>query len=153
MKLSDLLREEQILLGFQARDKEEAITRLVDALVACARLPRERREAALDALRARERLASTGLENGVAFPHAGVDGLREPAAALAVSPRGVPFESADGRPARLIVLVTIPRPSGRTHPRVLAAAAKLLSLEAFRAALLGARTPGEALQAVRAHEG
>ncbi|HXG60713.1 MAG TPA: PTS sugar transporter subunit IIA [Planctomycetota bacterium] len=153
MKLSDLLRENQIVLGFQARDKEETIVRLVDALVAGARLPRERRDAALDALRARERLASTGLENGIAFPHAAVDGLREPAAALAVAPRGVPFESVDGRPARLIVLLTIPRPSTRTHLRALAAAAKLLSLEAFRAALLDARTPGEALQAVRAHEG
>jgi mannitol/fructose-specific phosphotransferase system IIA component (Ntr-type) len=152
VKLSDLLREEQVLVGFHARDKWEAIGRLVDALVAAGRLPPERGDPVLEALHARERLASTGLEEGVALPHAGVSGLREPAAALAVSPRGVPFESADGRPARLIVLLAIPRPSAQAHLRALAAAARLLSLEAFRAALVRARTPREALQAVRAYE-
>lgn len=153
MKLGDLLREEHIRVGFQARDKWEAIERLVDALVETGRLPRERRDPVLEALRARERLASTGLEEGVALPHAAVDGVRDPASVLAISPRGVPFESADGRPARLIVLLVIPRPSLQAHLRVLAAAARLLSLEAFRTALVRARTPREAIQIVRAHEG
>ena len=106
MKLGDLLKEGQIVTGFQARDKWETITKLVDLLIVQNRLKPENREAVYDALAAREKVASTGMEHGVAIPHASVDGIEDALAALALSP-GVPFQSSDGQPARLIILLII----------------------------------------------
>ena len=75
MKIGDLLKEGQIVTGFQARDKWEAITKLVDLLISQGRLKAEQRDPVYAALAAREKIASTGMEHGVAIPHASVDGV------------------------------------------------------------------------------
>jgi mannitol/fructose-specific phosphotransferase system IIA component (Ntr-type) len=152
MKVGDLLKEGQIASSFQARDKWEAITQLVDLLVAQGRLKAELREAVCGALAARENVASTGMEHGVAIPHASVDGIEDAVAALAISPQGVPFQSADGAPAHLIILLVIPRKAVQKHIRTLAGIARLLQYEETRDALNNARSPREALQVIRDEE-
>ncbi len=152
MKLGDLLKEGQIATGFTARDKWEAITKLVDLLIAQGRLKAEQREAVYGALAAREKVASTGMEHGVAIPHASVDGVEDALAALAVSPEGVPFQSADGRPAHLIILLVIPRKAVQKHIRTLAGIARLLQYEEMRDALTGSRSAREVLQVIKEEE-
>jgi mannitol/fructose-specific phosphotransferase system IIA component (Ntr-type) len=152
MKLSALLTEGQILQGLAAQDKGELIARLADLLVAQGRLPAPLRGPAVEALMARERIASTGMEHGIAIPHASIDGLDAPLAVLGLSPDGVPFQSADGKPARILVLLAIPRQQVADHTRTLAGIARLLQYEEFRDALLRARSPREVLQVVRDEE-
>jgi len=152
VKLGDLLKEGQIVTGFQARDKWEAITKLVDVLIDQGRLKADQRDAVYGALAARERVASTGMEHGVAIPHASVDGVDDALAALAIAPEGVPFQSADGRPARLIILLVIPRKAVQKHIRTLAGIARLLQYEEMRDALTRARSAREALGVIREEE-
>jgi mannitol/fructose-specific phosphotransferase system IIA component (Ntr-type) len=152
MKLGEILKEGLISVGFQARDKWEAITLLVDLLIDQGRLKPEQRESVYDALVAREKVASTGMEHGVAIPHASVDGIEDALAALAIAPPGIPFQSADGQPTRLIILLVIPRKAVQKHIRTLAGIARLLQYEEMRDALTGARTPREALQVIREEE-
>jgi len=152
MKLGDLLKEGQIATDFKARDKWEAITKIVDLLISQGRLKTEQREAVYGALAAREKVASTGMEHGVAIPHASVDGVDEAVAALAIAPEGIPFQSADGRPARLVILLVIPRKAVQKHIRTLAGIARLLQYEEMRDALTGARSAREALQVIREEE-
>jgi PTS system nitrogen regulatory IIA component len=152
MKIGDLLKEGLIATGFQARDKWEAINRLVDLLVSQGRLKAEQREAVYDALATREKVASTGMEHGVAIPHASVDGVEDALATLAIAPEGIPFQSADGQPARLVILLVIPRKAVQKHIRTLAGIARLLQYEEMRDALTGARSAREALQVIREEE-
>jgi mannitol/fructose-specific phosphotransferase system IIA component (Ntr-type) len=88
----------------------------------------------------------------VAIPHASVDGVEDALAALAMSPAGIPFQSADGQPARIIILLIIPRKSVQKHIRTLAGVARLLQYEEMRDALTNARSPREALQVIREEE-
>lgn len=152
MKLAELLREDQILAGFEARDKAEAIGKLVDLLVARGRIKADERRKVYDALIARENIASTGMEHGIALPHAPVDALEEPVLAFGISSAGVPFQSADGKPARLIALLVIPRRSVKSHSQTLARIARLLNYEETREALLRAKSPREAHRIVREEE-
>lgn len=152
MKLGDLLKEGHIATGFQARDKWEAIDRMVDLLVAQNALKADQREAVVAALVAREKVASTGMEHGVAIPHASLDGVDNAVASLAIAPEGIPFQSADGRPARLVILLVIPRKAVQKHIRTLAGVARLLQYEEMRDALTGARSAREALQVIREEE-
>lgn len=149
MRLGELLQEDQVFTDFRARDRWEAIRKLVDALAA---IPAARKAAVTDALVAREKLASTGMEHGVAIPHASVDGIDEAVAAIALSPEGIPFQSADGKPAHLIILLVIPRKSIQQHIRTLAWIARLLNQAPMRESLLAAKTGAEALQIICAGE-
>ena len=152
MKLSELLGEENVLLEFKARDKWEAIERLVEVLVANGRLKSGQRRQVLDALVARENVASTGMGLGIAIPHAWTDLLDSGAAAVGISPQGIPFQSADGAPATLIILLVSPRHSAQKHVRTLAAIARLLNYEEMRTALLNAKTAGEVVRIVKEEE-
>jgi mannitol/fructose-specific phosphotransferase system IIA component (Ntr-type) len=152
VKLSELLGEENVLLDFKARDKWEAIEKLVEGLIAHGRLKPSNRRQVLDALVARENVASTGMGLGIAIPHAWTDLLETGAAAVGIAPQGIPFQSADGNPATLIILLVSPRHSAQKHVRTLAAIARLLNYEEMRTALLNAKTPAEVVRVVKEEE-
>ncbi|RPH49830.1 MAG: PTS sugar transporter subunit IIA [Planctomycetota bacterium] len=152
MKLGDLLKEGQIAMGFQARDKWEAIDKMVDLLVAHNAIKADQRAAVTSALVAREKVASTGMEHGVAIPHASIDEIDNAVAALAIAPEGIPFQSADGRPARIVILLVIPRKTVQKHIRTLAGIARLIQYEEMRDALTNARSAREALGVIREEE-
>jgi mannitol/fructose-specific phosphotransferase system IIA component (Ntr-type) len=152
MRLGDLLGEEVVVLDFESKDKWEAIDRLAGLLVERGRLRAEQRRAAVDALVAREKISSTGMDHGVAIPHAQMDGLEEAVAALGISRGGVPFQTPDGKPATLIILLLIPRRSVQKHVRTLAGIARLLNYEEMRQSLVGAKTAKEALRVIREEE-
>ena len=150
MKIAELLKEGLVVTGFTARDKNEALPKLLD--IVGERLTPEHRAIVLDALIARERVASTGLDNGIAMPHARVDIPGDVIVALAISAAGVPFQSADSKPARILALLVIPTARMQTGIKLLADAARLLSYEEVREGLVRARTPREALEVLRSHE-
>ena len=47
----------------------------------------------------------TGLEHGVAIPHARIEQLKKPIIAVAITPRGVNFQSPDGSLCYFIFLI------------------------------------------------
>jgi mannitol/fructose-specific phosphotransferase system IIA component (Ntr-type) len=152
MKLADLILEDGAVLNFSADDKWEAIEKLVDHLIAKKRVKAADRKIYLDALVRRENIASTGMDHGVALPHAQVDGLEEAVAAIGLSPKGIPFQSSDGRPARITVLLLIPKKAVQKHIRTLAGIARLLNYEEMREALLHAKSEREVLEIIRDEE-
>lgn len=152
MKLGEILKPDLVKLDFTAPDKASAIRALVDFCIEHGAIPPERRQKVVEALEAREKIATTGLDNGVALPHATVDVLDEPAVAVALSRAGVPFESTDGKPARILILLVIPRRGIQRHVRTLAAIARLVESSAMREALCGATSAEQVLQIIRREE-
>ncbi len=152
MKLSQLLTEDLVLLPLVANDKWELIQKLARAAVDAGALAPERFDTVYAALVARERSMTTGMESGVAIPHAAVDGIEEVIAVLGLCPDGVPFDSLDGQPARIVVGLVIPRVKKLLHIKTLAEIAKLLARAEVREALLATRSPAEALTVVREKE-
>ncbi|MBK7644014.1 MAG: PTS sugar transporter subunit IIA [Planctomycetes bacterium] len=118
MRLSELFRAEDLLIGFRPSDKWDAIQQLVDHLVGQGRLPGAQAGAIRDAVVARERSMSTGMEQGIAIPHAAVDGVESVVACMGIvgSDSGLSFDSIDGKPTRIVVLLVIPRAETAAHP-------------------------------------
>jgi len=84
MRLSDLFPVEDVLVGFHPADKWEGIRQLVGHLVARDRLRRADAPAIVEAVLARERSMSTGMEHGIAIPHAAVDGVENVLAVMGI---------------------------------------------------------------------
>jgi mannitol/fructose-specific phosphotransferase system IIA component (Ntr-type) len=152
MRLQELIPAEHVLLALEAADKWEVIDRLAADLQARGAFPASRARAYLEAVVQRERSMSTGMERGIAIPHAAVDGLERVVAGLAVvdgpAGQGVNFDSVDAHPAWLVVLLLIPRPQKLLHIRTLADLARHLGNEDVRRALRAANTPEEAWKAL-----
>ena len=152
MRLQELIPPQHILLGLEAADKWQVIERMSPFLGPRGAGPAPRVEAYREAVMQRERSMSTGMERGIAIPHAAVDGLERVVGGLAVvrgeDGEGVNFDSIDASPAWLVVLLLIPRPQKLLHIRTLADLARHLGNEDVRRALRSAPTPAEAWSAL-----
>ncbi len=154
MRLQEILRSEDILLGFRAADKWEAITKLLGHLADSGRIDSSRFDLFREAIQSRERSMTTGMERGLAIPHAAVDEVPEVVACLAVvaDEQGLDFGSIDRRPTRLVVLLLVPRSQKLVHIRTLADVARVLGKENVRNALFAARSGEEAWRALATGE-
>ncbi|MDR6497262.1 PTS system nitrogen regulatory IIA component [Burkholderia ambifaria] len=91
----------------------------------------------------RERLGSTGLGQGVAIPHARVDGLGSAVALFVRALVPFTFNAPDRKPVREFIVLVLPKEDDRAHLELLADAARCFSERPFRQASRDALTPGE----------
>ncbi len=154
MRLHELFKPTDLIVAFDPVDKWDSIGRLVDHLEQQGKIPADSAQDISDAVLGRERSMSTGMEHGIAIPHSAVEGISEVAACMGIVQRekGLNFESIDGRPARLVVLLVIPRAQKLLHIRTLADIARVLGQDSVRAALNVAESSEEAWSALREAE-
>jgi mannitol/fructose-specific phosphotransferase system IIA component (Ntr-type) len=152
VKLSEVLVESAILLNLEGSTKWEAIEILTDRLVASDQVAADHRDVVHSALVAREKSMSTGMEQGIAIPHTSVDQVQSAAVALGIARGGIDFESIDGRPTQLVILLVNPANQTKAHIRTLAEIARLLSSADLRSALVQADSPAGVLQTIRMAE-
>ena len=103
--------------------------------------------AIIAALNEREQLGSTGFGQGVAIPHAKIDGLSQIYALFARLGELVDYKAIDGRPVDLVFLLLSPPGAGAEHLKALAAISRVTRDAATLERLRGARSR-DALAAV-----
>lgn len=86
----------------------------------------------------RERLGSTGVGNGVALPHARIEGIDHVIAGFARLSEPLEFDSVDDRPVDLIAFLVAPADAAGAHLRALARVSRQLRREDNRARLRAA---------------
>lgn len=96
------------------------------------------RAVVLEGLEEREALGSTGFGRGVALPHARIEGIRRPVAALLRLESPVDFAAADGMPVDLVIGLLSPVGAGATHLHALAAISRLVRDDEMHRALVDA---------------
>ena len=99
------------------------------------------------ALNEREQLGSTGFGQGVAIPHAKIEGLSQIYALFARLGEPVDYKAIDGRPVDLVFLLLSPPGAGAEHLKALAAISRVTRDGATLERLRGARSR-DALAAV-----
>lgn len=139
-----LLCPDAIHVGLAAPDKPAAIQAMVDLLAGHAAI------LDLDAVKAavlkRESVMSTGVGKGLALPHAKTDAVSEMMMALAISEEGIPFDSIDGTPVRILVLLVAPMDAALQHVRLLGQITRMMTRESFRNRLLQASDPNAVIR-------
>ncbi|AOH45731.1 PTS sugar transporter subunit IIA [Propionibacterium sp. NM47_B9-13] len=140
--IADLLDEGSIDLSLTARNKDDAIERMVDLIDVSGALID--RDVLIKAVRAREEVGTTGLGDGIAIPHGKCDGVGRPTLAFARSDKGVDWGAPDGSLANLIFLIAVPEAAaGNEHLRILASLARSLVKADFRSRLMATSNPQE----------
>lgn len=153
MKLSELITDKLVEVPLQADDKWQALATIARVPVRAGLYPEAMVPEVEKALVMRERSMTTGMEHGIAIPHAAIDGIDELVAVLGLNATGIPFETLDGEPARIVIGLVIPRSKKLAHIKTLAEIAKLLSKAEVRDRLLACHTPADAVQALAELQG
>lgn len=150
MRINDLLKPECIQIGGAASSKGDAIHQLVGLMAKGGNVLDE--SAYERAVLAREADFSTGMDGGIAIPHAKTSAVSAPGLAAMTVPAGVDFNSTDGRPATLLFLIAAPDGEADVHLQVLSRLAMLLTDQDFCAQLRAAKTVQQFRDAVDAAE-
>lgn len=77
----------------------------------------------------RERAFPSGIGDGIAIPHARIEGLGAPLVAIATLRNPVDFDARDGLPARIVILILTSPEQAKAHLDLLASVVKTLSHE------------------------
>ena len=141
MAVINLIEEDIIKIPLEAKTKPDVIKELVDVLKKAGKI--EDAESVFRAVMLRENMGSTGLEKGIAVPHAKTHKVNNLVLAIGVSPDGVDFDSLDGEPSKLFfLLIATPQQAG-PHIEALSEIARLTRSSNFCKLLLNAKTPKE----------
>jgi PTS system nitrogen regulatory IIA component len=132
MSLSDLLSANSVLGTLNASNRKQAVQMLSEA--AAAKLGLDSR-IIFDAIMERERLGSTGVGDGVAIPHARLEGLDQVFGLFARLKSPIDFDAIDGRPVDLVFLLLAPETSSTEHLKALARISRVFRREDIRSHL------------------
>lgn len=141
IKITPLLKEENVVFNFYANSKTQAIQKLADGIIKNNKLSPSQGDKFIHAVMERERLCSTAIGEGVAIPHPRdviITDIRKPLLSVGVCRNGMDFESIDGTPTYLIFLLSAPRSD--IHLKLMARLSRLLRDKVFRYKLVN--TPG-----------
>jgi len=124
MEICGLMNERHIIFDLDPGEKEDVLKNFVKVLDQRGVIAHP--EPVLREILKREELGSTGLERGIAVPHALTDNLEKPFLALAVIREGMDFESVDQLPTHVLLLLLGSRDSPGTQLKILAHICRLV---------------------------
>ena len=112
MRLAELISDKDI---YPESHKQFKFKNKWDVISSCTQIALDSKglphlfEHAKEILFERERSMSTGIGEGVAIPHATSDQITETLVAFFTFPTGIEFESVDGKPIYIVVLMLVPK--------------------------------------------
>ncbi|CAL7910494.1 PTS system fructose-specific EIIABC component [Fusobacterium necrophorum subsp. funduliforme] len=142
--LKDFIQKECISLNLQSKSKADVIDELVGILDKAGKL--NDREAFKEQILKREAQSSTGLEEGIAIPHAKTAAVKVPSIAIGISKEGLDYESLDGEVSRLFFMIAAAEGADDTHIELLSKLSTILLEDEVREALLHAKSKEEVIQ-------
>ena len=140
MRMSDFVVREAIIPALTAATKEGVIREMVEALRTAGYFKGSDAEDIVKAILKRELLGSTGIGRAVAIPHTKHPTVDRLIGTVAVSRTGVAFDSLDGEPVYVFVMLTSPQDRPGDHLRALENVSRSLRDDGFVRALRQATT-------------
>ena len=152
MFLHEILRPELVKIGLEAEKKRECISELMDVLIQYHEIPMNQRDILLEQLYANEDALGSGMEQGIALPHIATDRADDVICAVGIAPKGVPFGTLDGRLAKVVVLLLVPKKNYEDEVKAIAATQDLLEDDALVEKLLKCISAQEAYRQIEVAE-
>jgi PTS system fructose-specific IIA component/PTS system nitrogen regulatory IIA component len=140
MRMSDFVVREAIIPELASATKEGVIREMVESLRGVGYFKGSEPEDLVKAILKRELLGSTGIGRGVAIPHTKHNSVEKLVGTVALSKAGVAFDSLDGEPVHVFVLLISPQDRPGDHLRALENVSRSLRDDGFVRSLRHATT-------------
>ena len=145
-RLLEYMSEDRIILNLKSKEKEEVFEEMAPLFVADNIIDAEELEEYIEGLKEREKLTATGMQDGIAVPHAKSPSVHKIALALGISKEGINFESMDGEPSKYIFMIAAPKGTKQEHLDLLAMISELSYSEEVLEKLEKAQTRAEVIE-------
>ncbi|KJJ85214.1 sodium:proton antiporter [Candidatus Omnitrophus magneticus] len=122
-----------------ATTKEEVLFELTDIILSSGQINRSERDTIIKDLLKRESKMSTGMQEGIAFPHAKTNAVKKLTAAVGISKKGINFNSLDKKLSNIFVIVLAPRGNPEGYLKFMSEASIFLMDEEKRKKIISAK--------------
>ena len=139
MKILEFLCAKAMSADLKSSTKADVITELIELFIEAGVVEKKHKKKIYEVLMAREALGSTAIGQGIAIPHGKTDCVKKLVGCLAVSKKGINFDSLDGEPAHIFFMLIAPIDSAGPHLKALAKISRLLKDKYFRESLRQAK--------------
>lgn len=139
MTISDFLKEGRIKVKLNSKNKSDIIKEMVD-LLGNADSMFDNKEV-LKSIIERENSMSTGIGNGIAIPHGKCSSVKNLVGSIGINKEGIPFDSIDGNPVKIIFMLVAPTGPSASHIKALSLMSKILNNEDARKNILICDSP------------
>lgn len=136
MKIADTLSKALILPSLAAKNKIDCLMEFAHAI--SKDHPELQKDEVANILMEREKLGSTGIQDGIAIPHGKFKGLEHTLILFARSLDGIDFQAFDSQPTQLFFVLLAPENATTEHLKLLARLSRLLKNIKLREKLLKA---------------
>lgn len=103
MKICEYLKENHVFPDLESGEKKDVLEDFVERLKKRNLINNDKK--ILNELLKRETLGSTGMEKGVAIPHALTEEVKEPLVTMGIVKKGMNFEAVDQMPTYVLFLI------------------------------------------------
>ena len=148
LTIDDVITPDLIILDLEATERDAAIAEMADRLVAQGRVS-DRDTYVNDVLEREREGGGTGMEMGVAIPHAKSEAVTNASVAFARTNPGIDFGGDSEQPSTLVFLIAAPVGGDDLHIRLLSRLSRRLIHESFRQKLYDASSPDEVMETLR----
>jgi len=141
--LKESLSIDLVTTQLAGRNKHEVIEALMELISKSGKII-DREQALRDVLD-HEAGMSTGMENGIAIPHAKTDAVHELVACVGITRRKIDFENLDRKPSQIFIMTLSPKSGTGPHVQFLAEISRLLTDAKTRKAMIKAKSDEDLL--------
>lgn len=143
MKLVELINAKNVIVPLQGSEKDAVIREMVEHLAGASYI--NNAEIVIKSVLDREHMGSTGLDKGIAVPHARTHEVSTLCMALGISSEGVEYNALDGEVSKLFFMILAPPDQSSQHIKILSEIAGITRDQEMLDSLIAARNVEEVL--------
>ncbi len=135
------IEKSHVFLNLEAKTKEEAISEML--IKAEAKGLRVNINTILEKIYKKEKIMTSGLGYGVAFPHTATDEVEQETLIFGISKEGVDYSSLDKKPVHLLIMILNPKSDTEIYLSHLSIFTKISRLTMYIVLLIESQTEQE----------
>ena len=147
-EIKNFLTEESIIMDCDSKSQKNTLEVLSNKM---AELTSTNKDEIFQKLYEREKLGTTAFGNGIAIPHARIEGIQNAKIIILKLTEAIDFNSIDGNKVDIIMSLFVPNDNNKMHVELLSSIASLLDNQVFREKIRTANTASDVMMIIDGH--
>ena len=147
-EITNFLTEDSIIMDCDSKSQKNTLEVISNKM---AELTSTNKDEIFQKLYEREKLGTTAFGNGIAIPHARIEGIQNAKIIILKLTEAIDFNSIDGNKVDIIMSLFVPNDNNEMHVELLSSIASLLDNQVFREKIRTANTASDVMMIIDSH--
>ena len=147
-EITNFLTEDSIIMDCDSKSQKNTLEVISNKM---AELTSTNKDEIFQKLYEREKLGTTAFGNGIAIPHARIEGIQNAKIIILKLTKAIDFNSIDGNKVDIVMSLFVPNDNNKMHVELLSSIASLLDNQVFREKIRTANTASDVMMIIDSH--